>query len=199
MSTISALQSEPRGPTLERASHRRIRHLSGVFSIGLGVLLALSVIAPAALIFVSAVFPSHISCGITNCELTLKGPVPAGFTTVSQMSLVTRLAGLVDLVLAALPPFFILWHLRALFRLYAAGRVFARENAAQLQRIGLWLMLLLPVKFISNLVFRLAGGSDHAWLHATGIYALILGAIVMVIAKVMELGHEIEKEHGEFV
>lgn len=179
---------------------RAIRRLSRGLEVLLSVLLALAVLMPAALAVIAVLMPSQIACKETGCWLSLDAaPVPAGYTPVSQMAPITRAAGFLDLVIAALAPFFVLFHLRALFRLYARGTVFAAENARQLKRIGLWLILLLPLKFVSNMVFRMFGGMDHAWLHAPEVYALVLGAIVFVIAQVMEVGHELEREQAEFV
>jgi hypothetical protein len=198
MTSVSSI-SQSRPADTERASHRRIRKMSRLLSIAITILLVLAVLMPLALAFAATVMPDKMGCNAHGCELEFDRPLPKGFIPISTWPMMTRLAGGADLAIATLAPFFMLFNLRRLFRLYAKGSVFARENADTIRLIGLWLLLYLPLKFLSNWVFVAAGGMDHAWLHATGIYAFILGAIVVFIAQVMELGHEIEKEHGEFV
>ena len=111
----------------------------------------------------------------------------------SDQPVVTRITGVVDVAIAMVPIFFIFWHLRGLFALYAAGTVFARENAIHLKRIGIRLIVYPFAKFAANMLFRMAGGLDHAWFHMMGLQALVLGLIVVAIAQVMEFGHEIEQ------
>ena len=40
---------------------------------------------------------------------------------------------------------------------------------------------------------------DRQWMHASSVQELVLGAVVYVIALVMQVGHEIEQERGQFV
>jgi hypothetical protein len=77
--------------------------------------------------------------------------------------------------------------------------VFARSNALHLRQIGIWLLVYPFAKFGANMVFRAVGGTDQAWFSSTLVYALLLGAVVLAMAHVMELGHEIENERAEFV
>jgi len=191
--------SESQPASAERASHRRIRQISRLLSIAITALLALAVLLPIALLFAATVTPDKMGCNAQGCELEIDHPLAKGFVAISTWPTITRLAGVADLALATLAPFFVLFNLRRLFELYSKGSVFGRENAETIRSIGVWLLLNLPLKFLSNWIFVAAGGMDHAWLHATGIYAFILGAIVMFIAQVMAFGHEIEKEHSEFV
>ena len=46
----------------------------------------------------------------------------------------------------------------------------------------------------------LAGhGVDMAWFHASEAQALVMGAVLFVIAQVMEVGREIEQDRDGFV
>ena len=54
-------------------------------------------------------------------------------------------------------------------------------------------------KFAANMIFRLAGGRDVTWFRGELVDALILGAIVFVIAQVMEFGREIEQDRAEII
>lgn len=181
--------------------YRTIRRVSRALSVVFLLLLALTILMNVALFAVGMFFPDHMYFGPKGGEIVLdqSDPASAGMTALSTQPIITRLAGVVDLVIATLPVALILWHLRALFRLYAGGTVFARENAMHLKRIGLWLIAFMPLKYIANLIFVSAGGLDKAWFNASEVYALILGLIVLVIAQVMEVGHEIEQERSEFV
>ncbi|MFO1187544.1 MAG: DUF2975 domain-containing protein [Alphaproteobacteria bacterium] len=183
------------------ANVRRIRLLSRGLAVLFTVLFGLTVAAHAILLAAGLVYPDHIYTGPQGAELVLSSTDRAtiGMVALSTQPLITRLAGAVDLILAAIPILAILWHLRALFRLYAAGTVFARDNATHIKRIGVWLIAFLPVKFAANMIFQAAGGLDAKWLHAAGVYGIVLGAIVLVIAQVMEVGREIEEERAEFV
>jgi len=183
------------------AKVRRIRRLSRALAILFTGLLGLTLLAHATILFVGLFLPDHIYTSEQGAELVLSSADKAtvGMVALSTQPLITRLAGAVDLVLAAIPILLILWHLRALFRLYAAGTVFARENATHIKHIGIWLIAYLPVKYLANLIFQTAGGLDTKWLHAAGVYGVILGAIVLVIAQVMEVGRDIEEERSEFV
>ena len=191
----------PRAEAAASDRHRNLRLLSRALAVVFLLLLGLTILMNVALFTVGMFFPDHMYFGPKGGEIVLSDadPAIAGMTALSTQPLITRLAGVVDLVIATLPVALILWHLRALFRLYAAGTVFARENAMHLKRIGVWLIAFMPLKYIANVIFVSAGGLDKAWFHASEVYALILGFIVLVIAMVMEVGREIEQERSEFV
>jgi hypothetical protein len=123
----------------------------------------------------------------------------AGAVRFSTQSFVTRAAGFADVLIATIPVGFVCLHLRALFRLYAQGIVFARENAVHIQRIGLWLVAWPVAKVAANMLFQLAGGADKAWAQFILLDSLILGLIVLAIAQVMAFGHEIEQDRAEIV
>jgi hypothetical protein len=150
---------------------------------------------------VGVFYGDHVRVGSEGVQIYLHPhlrDIP-GTVLFSSQPMITHLAGFADILLATAPAVFIFWHLRGLFRLYAAGIVFARQNAAHLKDVGLWLLFYPLIKFAANLIFRLAGGTDKAWLHMESVYALVLGLIVFVIAQVMEFGHEIEQEKDSFI
>jgi hypothetical protein len=195
--TISLTATAPEAGT--RGRQHSIRRLSRALGRLLTLLFVLSIGFAAGIIAVGLFTPSHLFVGAKASFLVFDGNGPVGAAPLSAQPMITRLAGAVDMILATLPVAFVLWHLRALFRLYAAGTVFARANASHLKHIGVWLILYMPAKFIANMIFQAAGGLDHAWFHASEAHALILGAIVLVIAQVMDVGRETEQERAEFV
>ena len=165
------------------------------------MLLALYLIAAVVVVIF---FSAHVQTNAQGATLLFgpHGEIPpstAGMVRFSDQPVITRITGIVDVAVAMLPILFIFLHLRGLFGLYAAGIVFWRENATHLKRIGIWLIVYPFAKFAANMLFRMAGGLDHAWFHVMGVQALVLGLIVVAIAQVMEFGHEIEQENVSLV
>lgn len=188
----------------ERPIYRRLRRFSRVLTLLFTAILCLAVLDLAVSSIGALFFSAYIQMNAQGVDLAI-GPhfaiphaVP-GMVRFSDQPLSTHLAGIVDLVVAQTPFLFIFWHLRGLFALYAAGTVFARENATHLKQIGLWLIAYPFAKFASNMIFRAFGGLDHAWFHMMNVQALVLGLIVVAIAQVMEFGHEIEQEKDSFI
>jgi hypothetical protein len=145
-------------------------------------------------------FADHLLAGTSGFSIyEHKPPVIPGMVLYSSQSAFTHVAGLIDIAIATAPILLMFWELRGLFRLYARGIVFARENAAHLKRIGLCLVAYPFAKFASNMVFQFAGGRDTAWFRMELVYALVLGLIVLAIAQVMEFGREIELDRSEIV
>jgi DUF2975 family protein len=198
MTTVLAFDTvEAPKPT---SAQLRLRGLSRWLALLFAALMALSVLSVAAFIALGLFFGDHMSVGADGVFLFRHpAPVIPGRVLFSSQPFVTHLAGFADIVLATAPVFFICLHLRGLFRLYADGVVFARENAAHLKRIGAWLIAYPFAKFAANMIFRLAGGTDKAWFRGELVDALILGAIVLAIAQVMEFGREIEQDRAEIV
>jgi hypothetical protein len=163
--------------------------------------MSLTVLTVAAWFVLGFFLGDHVSIGADGVVLAFPHPAQAtpGHVLLSSQPFITHLAGFVDIVLASIPVFFVCLHLRGLFRLYASGTVFGRENALHLKRIGLWLVIYPFAKFVANMVFRIAGGTDEAWFRGELIDALILGAIVFAIAQVMEFGREIELDRSEII
>jgi Ca2+/Na+ antiporter len=202
MSNVLAL--DPVTAESENPSHRRLRLLSPALKLLFTTLLILLVLYLIAAIVVVVFFSAYVQTNAQGVTLFFgpHGEIPpaaAGMVRFSDQPVVTRITGVVDVAIAMVPIFFIFWHLRGLFALYAAGTVFARENAIHLKRIGIWLIVYPFAKFAANMLFRMAGGLDHAWFHMMGLQALVLGLIVVAIAQVMEFGHEIEQEKDSFI
>jgi hypothetical protein len=127
-------------------------------------------------------------------------PLPPHYIAVSDIPLVQRLAHVPVGLLHAAPMVILFWSLRRLFNLYARGVVFASDNARALKHVGAALIVIaiapwLGHTFLSSLHLAI----DNAWLHGSSLQELILGAIVLVIAQVMQLGRELEEERSQFV
>lgn len=200
----NVLTLDPIVAASETAAHRRLRPLSRALAWLFTTLLILFALYLLAEIVIALFFSAHVQMNSQGATVSfsLHGvfppPIP-GTVRLSDQPLITRLSGVVDLIVAMTPIIFIFRHLRELFRLYAGGTVFARENALHLKRIGIWLIAYPFAKFAANMLFQLAGGVDHHWFYMIEVYALVLGIIVVAIAQVMEFGHEIEQEKDSFI
>ncbi len=183
------------------APHKRLTRLSRVLAWLFTVMMGLSIFWVVAAFVVIFFFSNHLLMGASGGEVAFPAEpaLKAGMVRFSSQPFATHLGGFVALSAMMAPVAMICWHLRGLFRLYAAGIVFARANATHLKRVGLWLLLWPAAKFGGNQLFQLTGGTDKAWAQMTFVYALILGVIVFAIAQVMEFGHEIEQEKDSFI
>jgi hypothetical protein len=196
---IDLVARAPRPP----APLRRMRLVSRGLEILFLVLAAGFGLAGAAVIldFIVPFTGKLIAEGPAGGMMTI-GPQPLapGYVAVGDMPLVQRLAHVPAGLLYVAPIFLLFWNLRRLFGLYAVGVVFAPDNARRLKHIGAALIVIavspwLRHTFLSS--FHVAVG--QAWMSASSLQALILGAVVYVIAQVMQLGRELEEERSQFV
>jgi hypothetical protein len=183
-------------------AHRRIRLASGALAWLFTALLVLSGLLFALLgaAFFIPALGRYIGIGPTGMLLTSLPRPPPPYIPVSSLPLLQRLAhlpvGLIDFA----PVLAIFLGLRRLFGLYAKGVVFGAENARCFRWIGMALIANavapgLGVLFLTSLHMAV----DHQWMHASSLQELVLGAIVYVIALVMQVGHELEEERGQFI
>ena len=188
---------------IETPPHRGIRWSSRALSVLFGVIfvatIALTAMMAAAL-FVD--IPGvHLSLGRAGGMLTLgSAPTPGGYLPVLAMPIAQRLAHAAMGVVVFLPGLMIFWNLRQLFRLYGKGVVFSQANARRIKSVGLWLAAnaLAPLVSVSVLS-ALHMVVDHNWFHQDTVPQLVLGGVVYVIAQVMQVGHQIEEERGQYI
>ncbi|HEY4029886.1 MAG TPA: DUF2975 domain-containing protein [Caulobacteraceae bacterium] len=191
-------------------SLRRMRLVSGgleilflVLALGFG-LLAL----PLLLDFVFPYAGDAISLGPKGGLVRLlvpwghphPHPLPTGYIPPEAMPVIQRLAQVPVGLLHAVPMVLLFWNLRRLFGLYARGVVFAPDNARCLKHVGAALIAIAVAPWLGHaLLDSLHLAIDKSWMHASSLEELVLGAIVYVIAQVMQLGHEIEQDRSQFV
>jgi hypothetical protein len=181
----------------------RIRRLSrplewlfaGLFALG-AVILTLAVLG--ALAYSGArlqVWPGGIQIYI---EAQVP-PVPPGWTTVGALPLIQKLALSVSACLMVVPALAILWHLRGLFRLYGQGVVLEVRNARRIGAIAAWLIAYAVGPTLGHLVVAASGFDDRGWLRLDSLKALILGLVLIVVARVMRWGAEVADDAARFV
>lgn len=128
------------------------------------------------------------------------GPLPPDFIPFSRWRLDQKLAYAPVAVIRSAPAIGLFWCLRSLFRLYAEGRVFTARNAALIKAMGVFLIADAVAPFACHLVLSATGYEiDRMWAHMASVQELVLGAVVFVIAMVMQAGREIEEDREGFV
>jgi len=189
---------------------QRIRTVSEPIKILISIVFALSVVFPIFLTVVvlflanhlgSFAFVSFSSGGVglnladadQQLHLQSLAQIPLGTLSVQQRLALVALEGLCAPCTALA-----LHHLRRLFVLYSRGVVFAESNIRHIRSLGMWLVV---AAIANNLAGRLFGWITHAPISSTSNAALmvVLGAMIYVIAYVMELGREADLERKDFL
>ena len=132
--------------------------------------------------------------------LITTAPLPPDFIPFRDWRLDQKLAYLPVVAARALPTVGLFWCLRLLFRHYGRGEVFSDRNARLLKWMGVCLIADAAAPFLCHLALSATGYEiDKVWAHMAAVQELILGALVWVIALVMQAGHEIEQDREGFV
>jgi hypothetical protein len=181
-------------------SYRKIRAASRAFELlfaGLfATFIALAIFSLWVLFFYKG---TMIAVGPRGGILTT-GPLPADFVPFYTWRWDQRLVYAVDVVIRALPTLGLFWSLRSLFRLYGQGEVFTGRTARLIQLMGVCLVVDAALPFLCHLVLSATGYEiDKLWAHMAAVQELVLGAVVFVIALVMQAGREIEEDREGFV
>jgi len=85
------------------------------------------------------------------------------------------------------------WHLRALFGLYAQGIILGPDNAERLRALAMTLILWMPAQMLGDIVVSLAMSLDNAAgerfvaisLSSNDVAIALVGAVALVISWVM--------------
>ena len=203
MTNLLTMMPTVRDGDAEQPIHRRIQARSRLFAALFTGLLWLVAALTAALVLAALFYRGpnvFVSAEGVDIAFGRTLPTPAGAQSLGDLALRFRLGGTVALLAQFGPAILVLANLRGLFRLYAAGTVFARENATRIKQIGLWLIAYAVAPFLSvGLLTLIDCAVDRAWFHMVEVQALVLGGILLVIAQVMEAGREIELDRNGFV
>jgi hypothetical protein len=111
-----------------------------------------------------------------------------------------RLAGSVSLAIRVVPVLLTLDCLRRLFGLYASGAVFSPAIARQYKLLGASLITYAIILIPSHVLAMVAGLTQAGIsIGSRQIEILLLGAAVVVVSHVMEIGNEIERDRSEII
>ncbi|SKA30129.1 Protein of unknown function [Enhydrobacter aerosaccus] len=124
-----------------------------------------------------------------------------------QLSGAQRRMAVVLTAIAVVPLGLALASLRQLLRLYAEGTIFDAQNVAAIGKIGKWLVWFGVAQFVDAtlipLVLTLSNPPGHRILSITlsmgVIEAVLLGAVMLVIAHVMDEARIIADEQAQTV
>lgn len=126
-------------------------------------------------------------------------PVPPGWTTVGALPWVQKAALSISACLMVVPALAILWQLRCLFRLYGEGVVLQARNARRIAAIAVWLIAYAVGPTLGHVIVAASGFDDRGWLRLDSLQALVLGLVLIVIARVMRWGAEVADDAARFV
>jgi hypothetical protein len=190
---------------------QRIRRVSQPIKILLSIFFTLAVVFPIFELVVVLFLAHHlgsnrafVSFSPAGIGLNLADPdqqlnlqslaeIPLDTLSVQQRLVIAGLVGL-----CAPCTVFALFHLRGLFVLYSRGVVFAENNIRHIKSFGMWMVV---AALAINVAGRLFVWTTHAAIFGTSNAALmvVLGAMIYVIAYVMELGREADLERKDFL
>jgi hypothetical protein len=201
MADVLPLSRAPAPPEAEARLYRRIRLGSrGLAWLFAGLAMTYAAFVAVLMVGVIAYHGPNLRIGPTGVWLGTGDLAPSGSIPFYVLPLGQRIAYLGVGAVRAAPTLAIFLGLRRLFALYAKGEVFGGENARQIQMIGAWLVADAVIPFAEHLVQRAAGIEiDHSWAHMVSLQELVLGALVFIVAEVMRVGHEIERDREGFV
>lgn len=182
-------------------SYRKIRAASRgfelLFTVLLVVFVALMLFSLWVLLFYQG---TQIAVGPRGGLISFDGRLPPDFIPFRDWRLDQKLAYVPSVIVRALPSLGLFWCLRQLFRLYGQGVVFSAGNATLIKAMGVCLIADAVAPFACHVVLSATGYEiDKMWAHARAVQELVLGAVVFVIALVMQAGHEIEQDREGFV
>lgn len=198
MAVVERLYAEPKP---ESPALKRIRRLSLPFEIVFAVLGVLMLA-----LYVSVCLAALFYTG-DNFRLTSEGPTiyfagdayAAGSVRLADVPLVSRLIGFIPLTVIQGSLIAAFYCLHRLFGAYRGGVVFADAPVRWMRRAGGCLVVFAVAPGLFQPLVWGAGLMDRAWLHGHNIAALLVGASLFVLASVIALGREIEKEGQGYV
>jgi hypothetical protein len=181
-------------------SFRKIRAASRGFEILFaGLFLAFIALAIFSLWIIFFYKGAAIAIGPRGGIITTD-PLPPDFVPFFTWRLDQKLVYALDVVVRGAPTIYLFWCLRSLFRLYGRGQVFTDRTARLIQAMGVCLIADAAAPFLCHLALAATGYEiDKMWAHMAAVQELVLGAVVFVIALVMQAGREIEEDREGFI
>ncbi len=181
-------------------SFRKIRTASRALEVLFTILCVMSVALAVFSLWVIFFYKGAMLAVGPRGGLFTTGPLPSDFVPFYRWRLDQKLAYVPVVIVRGLPSTILFWALRELFRLYGRGQVFAAQNAKLIKVMGICLIADAAAPFLCHVVLSATGYEiDKMWAHMAAPQELVLGAVVYVIALVMQAGHEIEEDREGFV
>src|SRR5882724_10214077 len=180
-------------------SVRKIRAASRGFEILFAILFAAFVGLAAFSLWVIFFYKGTMVAIGPRGGLITTGPLPPDFVPFFTWRLDQKLVYAADVIVRAAPTIYLFRYLRSLFRLYGQGQVFTDRTARLIQAMGVCLIADAALPFLCHLALSATGYEiDKLWAHMAAVQELVLGAVVFVIALVMQAGREIEEDREGF-
>jgi hypothetical protein len=203
---MSAIHDE----AVSASALKRIRGLSRPITVLLTIALGLALLVqvPEILAILFAFHPgdrwqalvsvSDIGFGLAGFEAAhpirpYPGAVSLGTLSLQQRAAIAALAS----VCAGCSAMTLL-NLRQLFALYSRGSVFSGDSVGRMKRFALWLVLAAVSINVSGWIFIRITGAAPA-VPANVLLTLFYGAMIYVVARVMELACAADVERREFI
>lgn len=198
---MAAVERLYAAPKAESPALRRIRRLSLPFELIFAALAGV-----VALVYVATLAAALFYSG-EQFRLTAEGPTlylgsdafAEGSVKISDVPLASRLIGFVPLTLIQGALIASFYCLHRLFGAYRRGVVFAEEPVRWMRRASVALIVFALAPGLMQPIVRAAGLMDRNWLHGHTIAALLVGGALFVLASVITLGREIEKEGEGYI
>ena len=199
MTLIDFPQPAPAPEATVRIIRRLSRPLVWLITSALVLTVAVLAVMFAAVLFYDGPRLLVRPGGLQILLMATPPPIPDGWFSLGQAPLLQRLALVTSGGLMMGPALAILWTLRRLFVLYGEGRVLEAENARLLKIMAIWLVAYALGPTLGHALVASTGFDDQGWLRMDSLQALVLGFVLFVIARVMQLAAEAHDDASRFV
>ena len=97
------------------------------------------------------------------------------------------------------PLLMILWALKRLFARLVTQPIFAEEHGRILTQVGAWLIFFAVIPFFTDMIAGAVGSPDRNWFKYSSIGAVFLGGLLIMLARIMRHGSNIQHENASFL
>jgi hypothetical protein len=156
------------------------------------------------LMYLSPVLPVLLWGGFNHLPEVMRGRVfgDAGAGPVRDLSLAARAMGCAMHMATALIAAYGFRTLVRLFELYGRGKIFLAENVRLYRKLGVVIILFMAAGVIVNALTTIALTIDNPpgrrmislSLSSSDVMTLVIGLMVLLIARIMDAGRELQEE-----
>ena len=199
---ISLDASPQSGPPENLQRIRRIsRPLTILLSFALALMITFTLIQVGVLVLFDSLGAPAAYASFQTAPALAIGAMdspPANAVAIAGLSAYQRLSVAALMLLCSACGAVMLLQLRGLFSLYARGVIFAPESVKRMKGFGLWLVVTGIAANISGRIFTAVVHVPTDGI-ANAALSVIYGAMIFVIAYVLELAREADLERKEFI